>query len=239
MIDAVLLVLATAGVVAVVGHALGLSWPAAWVLGAVVAPTDATAVAAIARRMPRRQLTTLRAESLINDGTALVVFAIAVEVASGRGKFGLTDAAGQFLLSYGGGAVAGLLVAWVAGRARRYLHDPLLDNTVSVLTPFVAFLLAEEISASGVLAVVVCGLAMSQLLPAIIAAKTRMRARAFWQVSTFLLNGSLFVLVGLQLRRAIANLVSSSLAEAVVAALLVSAAVIGTRLVRCPGTLPG
>jgi Na+/H+ antiporter len=230
VIDAVLLVLATAGVVAVVGHALGLSWPVAWVLGAVVAPTDATAVAAIARRMPRRQLTTLRAESLINDGTALVVFAIAVEVATGRGEFGLTDAAGEFLLSYGGGAVAGLLVAWLAGRVRRYLHDPLLDNTVSVLTPFVAFLLAEEINASGVLAVVVCGLAMSQLLPVIIAAQTRLRARAFWQVSTFLLNGSLFVLVGLQLRRAIANLVSSSLAEAVVAALLVSAAVIGTRL---------
>jgi Na+/H+ antiporter len=230
VIDAVLLVLATAGVVAVVGHALGLSWSVAWVLGAVVAPTDATAVAAIARRMPRRQLTTLRAESLVNDGTALALFAIAVEVASGRSEFGFGDAAGEFLLSYGGGALAGLLVAFLAGRARRYLHDPLLGNAVGVITPFTAFLLAEEIHGSGVLAVVVCGLAMSQLGPLLIAAQTRVRARAFWQVSTFLLNGALFVLVGLQLREAIANLVSSSLAEAVVAALLVSAAVIGARL---------
>jgi monovalent cation/hydrogen antiporter len=229
MIDAVLLVLATAGVVAVVGHALGLSWPVAWVLGAVVAPTDATAVAAIARRMPRRQLTTLRAESLVNDGTALALFAIAVEVASGS-EFGLAGAVGQFVLSYVGGVLAGLAVAWLAGRARRYLHDPLLENTVGVLTPFTAFLVAEEIHASGVLAVVVCGLAMSQLGPLLIAAHTRQRARAFWTVSTFLLNGALFVLVGLQLRRAIANLVSSSLAEAIIAALLVSAAVIGTRL---------
>ncbi len=112
MIDAVLLVLATAGVVAVVGHALGLSWPVAWVLGAVVAPTDATAVAAIARRMPRRQLTTLRAESLVNDGTALALFAIAVQVASGD-EFGLVGAAGEFVLSYVGGVLAGLAVAWL------------------------------------------------------------------------------------------------------------------------------
>lgn len=228
--DAVLLVLATAGVVAVVGHALGLPWPAAWVLGAVVAPTDATAVAAIASRMPRRQLTTLRAESLINDGTALVLFAIAVEVAGGGGAFGFGSAVGEFVLSYAGGAAAGLVVAWLAGRARRYLHEPLLDNTVSVLTPFAAFLLAEEVHASGVVAVVVSGLVMSQTGPLLIAAQTRLRARAFWLVSTFLLNGALFVLVGLQLRRAVANLESSSLGAAVVAALLVSAAVIGTRL---------
>src|SRR3954452_9378120 len=95
-IDAVLLVLATAAVVAVVGHALGLSWPVAWVLGAVVAPTDATAVAAVARKLPRRQLTTLRAESLINDGTALALFAIAVDVATGRREFGWLGAAGGF-----------------------------------------------------------------------------------------------------------------------------------------------
>ncbi len=230
VIDSVLLVLATAGVVAVVGHALGLSWPVAWVLGAVVAPTDATAVAAIARRMPRRQLTTLRAESLVNDGTALALFAIAVEVASGREEFGWAGAVGGFALSYAGGAAAGLLVAWLATRARRLLHDPLLDNTVSVLTPFAAFLMAEEIHASGVLAVVVSGLAMSQIGPLLIAAQTRLRARAFWQVSTFLLNGALFVLVGLQLRSALEGLESSSLLDAVLAALLVSAAVIGTRL---------
>ncbi len=88
--------LATAGVVAAVGHALGLSWPVAWVLGAVVAPTDATAVAAVAGRLPRRSLTTLRAESLINDGTALVVFAIAVQAATGEQEFDWGSAVARF-----------------------------------------------------------------------------------------------------------------------------------------------
>jgi CPA1 family monovalent cation:H+ antiporter len=229
-IDSILLVLATAGVVAVVGHAFGLPWPVAWVLGAVVAPTDATAVAAVAGRMPRRQLTILRAESLINDGTALVVFAIAVDVASGREHFGWAGALGRFVLSYVGGVVAGLVVGWLTIHVRRFLHDPLLENTVSVLTPFAAFLLAEEVHASGVLAAVVTGLVGSQLGPRLIAAHTRVRSRAFWQLTTFLLNGALFVLVGLQLRGAMENLVSYTVAQAVVDALLVAAAVIGTRL---------
>jgi Na+/H+ antiporter len=230
MIDAILLVLATAGAVAVVGHAIGLSWPVAWVLGAVLAPTDATAVAAVVRRIPRRQLTILRTESLINDGTALVVFAIAVEVASGRAHFGWPGALGRFMLSYVGGAVVGLLVASLTVRARKIMHDPLLENTVNVLSPFVAFLLAEEIHASGVLAVVVCGLTLSQVNPRLVAAQTRVRSRAFWQLTAFLLNGALFVLVGLQLRGAVQSLTSYSIAEAVGYALLVSAVVIGIRL---------
>jgi Na+/H+ antiporter len=230
LIDSILLVLATAGVVAVVGHLVGLSWPTAWVLGAVVAPTDATAVAAVGGRMPRRQLTILRAESLINDGTALVVFAIAVEVATGKVTFSWAGAAGQFVLSYVGGATVGLLVAWLSLRTRRLTHTPVLENTVSVLTPFVAFLLAEQVHASGVLAVVVAGLAISRLGPRLIAAHTRVLSRAFWQLTTFLLNSALFVLVGLQLRDAVNGLVSYPTGAAVVAALLVSAAVIGTRL---------
>jgi len=231
VLDSTLLVLATAAAVAAVGHALGLSWPVAWVLGAVVAPTDATAVAAVARRMPRRQITMLRAESLINDGTALVVFAIAVEVATGTADFGWPGVITSFVVSYLGGAAVGLLIAWVTTRARKIMHDPLLENTVNVLAPFTAFLLAEQIHASGVLAVVVCGLALSQVNPRLVAAPTRVRSRAFWQLGTFLLNGALFVLVGLQLRSAVENLSSYSLASAVLAALLVSATVIGTRLV--------
>jgi len=230
MLSSILLVLATAGVVAVVGHAFGLSWPVAWVLGAVVAPTDATAVAAVAGRMPRRPLTSLRAESLINDGTALVVFAIAVQAATGEREFGWGSAVGSFGLSYLGGAAAGLLTARLATRARQIVREPLLENGISVLTPFAAFLIAEEIHASGVLAVVVCGLALSQIGPRMVSARTRLQAHAFWQVATFLLNGTLFVLVGLQLRNAVENLVSYSPAEAVFAALLVAAAVIGTRL---------
>jgi NhaP-type Na+/H+ or K+/H+ antiporter len=233
MLDSILLVLATAAAVAALGHALGLSWPVAWVLGAVVAPTDAAAVAAVARRMPRRQITMLRAESLINDGTALVVFAIAVEVATGGADFGWPGVISSFAISYLGGAAVGLLVTWVTTAARKIMHDPLLENTVNVLAPFTAFLLAEEIHASGVLAVVVCGLALSQVNPRLVAAQTRVRSRAFWQLGTFLLNGALFVLVGLQLRSAVENLSSYSIAFAVLAALLVSAVVIGTRWCGC------
>jgi CPA1 family monovalent cation:H+ antiporter len=231
IMSSVLLVLATAGTVAVVGHALGLSWPVAWVLGAVVAPTDATAVAAVAGRMPRRILTMLRAESLINDGTALVVFALAVAVATGAEQFSWPSALGAFALSYAGGAAAGLAVAWLAIRGRRLMaNNPLLENGISVLTPFAAYLLAEEVHASGVLAVVVCGLTLSQIGPRTIGARTRVQARAFWQVTTFLLNGTLFVLVGLQLRGAVEGLTSVSPAGAAVAALLVALTVIGTRL---------
>jgi monovalent cation/hydrogen antiporter len=230
ILSAVLLVLATAGVVAVVGHALGLSWPVAWILGAVLAPTDATAVAAVARRMPRRTLTTLRAESLVNDGTALALFAVAVEVATGEHAFSWGGTATAFGISYVGGAAAGLLTAWLGMRARRLVRNPLLENGISLLTPFVAFLMAEELRASGVLAVVVCGLMVSQYGPRVIGAQTRVQAEAFWRLAGFVLNGTLFVLVGLQLRGAVEGLSSTSLAEAAVQALLVAATVIGVRL---------
>ncbi|MCD2195145.1 Na+/H+ antiporter [Actinomycetospora endophytica] len=231
VLTSVFLVLATAGVVAVVGHALGLSWPVAWVLGAVVAPTDATAVTAIATGLPRRFLTTLRAESLVNDGTALVVFAVALAVATGEQSFSWPGALGRFALSYLGGALAGLLVAWLSVQARRIATDRLLENTVDVLTPFAAYLLAELVGASGVLAVVVVGLGMARMGPRITAARTRLQARGFWQISTFLLNGALFVLVGLQLRGALAALQDYSLGQAVLDAGLVALAVMGTRVV--------
>ena len=139
--------------------ALGLSWPVAWVLGAVVAPTDAAAVAAAwPSGCPGASLTTLRAESLINDGTALVVFALAVAVATGEEQSTWPSALGAASSpSYVGGAVAGLLAGLAGGRAGRRLmaNDPLLEKALSVLTPFAAFLLAEEVHACGVLAVVV------------------------------------------------------------------------------------
>ena len=107
---AVFLVIATAVVVAVVAHALGLSWPMAALLGTVVAPTDATAVAAVARRLPRRNLTTMRAESLINDGTALVLYAAAVSVANRHRATQLVENQRRRLLSYLGGIAVGLIV---------------------------------------------------------------------------------------------------------------------------------
>jgi CPA1 family monovalent cation:H+ antiporter len=230
MLGAIGLVIATAAVVAVVGHALGLPWPVAWILGAVLAPTDATAVSAIGGRMPRRTLTTLRAESLINDGTALVILAVAIEAATGHAPIGPLGIAWRFVFSYAGGAAAGLAVGWLSLQARRRVHDVLMASTVSVLTPFLAFLLAEQIHASGVVAVVVAGIFITQAGSLVITAQDRIRSRAFWQITTFLLNGTLFVLVGLALRGAVSGLTSYSITAAVRDALLVGLAVIGTRV---------
>jgi NhaP-type Na+/H+ or K+/H+ antiporter len=140
-----LLVLATAAAVAAVAHALGLDWGPAWVLGAALAPTDATAVSAIARGMPRRTTTILRAESLINDGTALVIYAIAIAITTGEQQFSTGRVGLQLLLSYAGGAVAGLAVAWLAVQVRKRLDNPIHETVVSILTPFTAFLLAETV----------------------------------------------------------------------------------------------
>ncbi|MEJ2865585.1 Na+/H+ antiporter [Actinomycetospora flava] len=231
VLSSVFLVLATAGAVAVTAHhVLGIGWPIAFVLGAIVAPTDATAVSAVARSLPRRELTMLRAESLVNDGTALVLFGVALAVALGEQEFSPLGALGDFALSYVGGTLIGLAVAWLAVLARRAARDPMLENVVSVLTPFVAFLLAEEIHASGVLAVVVCGLAIGRVGPRLISARTRVQAHAFWRITTFLLNAALFVLVGVQLPRALADVSSRSVGAAIGAALLIAAVVVVTRL---------
>jgi monovalent cation/hydrogen antiporter len=223
------LVVATAAAVAGVAHVLGLGWGPAWVLGAAVAPTDATAVGVIARALPRRTVTVLRAESLVNDGTALVIYGVAVGVTVGEQHFNPWEVSWLVALAYAGGAASGLLTARLAVLVRRHLDDPVLENVVSVLTPFVAFLGAAAAHASGVLAVVVCGLALSQSGPRIVRADTRQQARAFWGLSTFLLNGSLFVLVGLQAQASVRGLTSIGMARALAVAGCVAAVVIAAR----------
>ena len=223
------LVIATAWAVAAVGHALGLGWGPAWVLGAAVAPTDATAVGVLARALPRRSLTLLRAESLVNDGTALVIYALAIGLTRGQEHLAPLHVLGLLVLAYGGGAVAGVVTAFLAIQVRERLADPLLANVAIVVTPFVAFLLAEAVHASGVLAVVVCGLIMSQAGPRVSRAETRQQTNGFWTLASFLLNGALFVLVGLELQPAIRNLSSSALARGLVAVAAVAGAVIATR----------
>src|SRR5215217_2520378 len=223
------LVVATAAAVAAAANALGLPWGPAWVLGAALAPTDATAVAVLARVLPRRTVTTLRAESLVNDGTALVVYGLAVGVTVGEESLGTLHVSGLFLLSYGGGALAGVVVAWLATQTRRRLDDALLENVLILLTPFSAFLLAELVEASGVLAVVVCGLIMSQVGPRVGRADSRQLTVAFWTLSTYLLNGALFVLVGLEVQSATRGMTSTDLSRGLFAVAVVSAVVIGVR----------
>lgn len=229
VLNSTLLVVVTAAVVAVVAHALGLSWGAAWVLGAAVAPTDATAVGVLSRLLPRRDVTILRAESLVNDGTALVVYGVAVGVTTGEQHLSAAGVSGQLALSYGGGLAAGLALSWAVGRVQRRLDDPMQENLLALLGPFAAYLLAEEIGASGVLAVVVYGLVRGQVAPRQMQADTRQQGQAFWSLSAYLLNGALFVLVGLEMQTVVRGLTSASLARGLLAVVLVAFAVVATR----------
>ena len=191
VLSSVVLVVVTMAAVALAAQALGMDPRAAWVLGAVLAPTDAAAVAGLAKRLPRRTLTTLRAESLINDGTALVLFGVAV-VGGGRRRAadGRSSSAAASSPPTPAASLAGLLASGAVVLVRRRLDDPLREGALSVLTPFVAFLLAELVHASGVVAVVVAGLVLTHAGPRVIRARSRVQAFAFWDLSTFLINGA-------------------------------------------------
>lgn len=163
---AVPLVLATVAVVALLGVWFGLPPVVAVTLGAVVGPTDATAVASVAGRLPRRASTVLRAESLINDGTALTVYAVAVAAVPSNGRIDPGAGAARFLAAYGGGIAIGSMTAVFAVGARRVVQgSPVLENTVGVVTPLAAYLPAEELHVSGVLAVVTAGLVITPFAP--------------------------------------------------------------------------
>ena len=171
---AVGLVFVTAFAVAWLAASFGLPWPMALALGAILSPTDATAVAAVVRRLPRRQGTILRAESLLNDGTALVLYSVAVGAATAGASITAVSLSAQFVYAYAVGILIGLVIGFAAYQVRKLFHgDRLLSGTLSVLTPFVAYLPAELLGASGVVAVVVCGLVISQVGPRIITAATR------------------------------------------------------------------
>ncbi len=183
--------------VGIVVHAVlpGASWPAAFAIGAVVAPPDAVAATAIARRigLPRRIVTVLEGESLLNDATALVALRTAIVGATGVVAIGL-----EFGLAAGGGLLVGLAVYAVVGWMRRHVTDPVIDTSVSLLTPFVAYVAAEEIHASGVLAVVVAGLLLGHRAPVLQTASSRISERLNWRTISFLLENTVFLLIGLQ-----------------------------------------
>ena len=223
------LVFATAAAVAGTVHWLGLGWGPAWVLGAALAPTDATAVGVLARDLPRRTVTVLRAESLINDGTALVLYGLAVGVTVGEEHLAGWHVTWLLVLAYCGGVLAGALVGLVSWQVRRRMDDPMLEAIAMVVTPFAAFLLADVIHASGVLAVVACGLFMSQVTPRITGAVTRQIALPFWALSTTVLSSALFVLVGVSAQSAVRGLSSASMLRALGDVLVVTAVVIGVR----------
>ena len=223
------LVAATAAAVAAAAHGLGLAWGPAWVLGAALAPTDATAVGVLAGDLPRRTVTVLRAESLVNDGTALVLYGLAVGVTVGEQQLTGWHVTWLLVWSYVGGVLAGALIGLLSWQVRRRMDDPMLESIAMLVTPFAAFLLADATHASGVLAVVVCGLFMSQVTPRITGAVTRQIALPFWALSTTVLSSALFVLIGVSAQSAFRELNSTSMLRALVDVLVVTAVVIGVR----------
>ena len=229
------LVLFTIAVVAIVTHAAiaGLSWSAAFVLGAIIAPTDEVAAGAIAERLPlpRRIMTVLEGESLLNDATALVAYSVAVAVALG-GSFSPTGAGLLFIEASLGGIAVGLVAGWIIGQIRRYLHDPPVENTISLMSGFAAYLPAQALGVSGVLAVVTTGIYLGRLGPRIISSQTRLQGGQLWAVVVFLLNSLLFILVGLQLHHiTLAALSSHSAITLIAYAVLVVLTVILVRVI--------
>jgi CPA1 family monovalent cation:H+ antiporter len=198
---AVGLVIASAAAVAVVGHELipGLSWAAAFALGAIVAPPDAIAATAVATRfaVPRTLIALLEGESLLNDATALTLYRMALAAAA-AGTFSPVTAATTFAFAAVGGAAIGLAVAWVIAWIRTRLTDTPVEITVSLLTGYAAFLPAERVGASGVIAAVVAGLYLGSLRSRMMAADVRLTGRAVWEMFTFLLTGFVFIVTGLE-----------------------------------------
>lgn len=237
---AVGLVLTTMLVVAAVAHFLipDLSWHGAFVLGAVVSPTDPTAAAAIAERLglPRRIVALIEGESLVNDGTALVAYKFAV-VAVVTGTFSLADAAGSFVLNVAGGIAIGLGIGFLIRQVRRRLDDPPLEITISLLSGFFAYLPAQAAGVSGVLAAVTVGIYMGWHTPELTSAQTRLQGIAVWEIVFFLLNALLFTLIGLQLPGILDALSGRSTATLIGYAAAVTAAVIAARFLWVvPGT---
>jgi CPA1 family monovalent cation:H+ antiporter len=203
------LVLATTLVVGIVAHAVvpGLPWSVAFVLGAIVAPTDAVAASAVAGRLnlPARILATLGGESLVNDATALIAYRFAV-AAVVTGTFSLWEAGGRLVFVTLGGIAVGLAVGWAIVQVRRLLSDPSVENLVSLLTGFAAYLPAERLGASGVIATVTAGIYLGRVGPRFISPQTRVQGTAMWEMTTFILNGLIFILIGLQLPRVLSGI---------------------------------
>jgi monovalent cation/hydrogen antiporter len=225
------LVIATAVAVTWTARAFGMESHAASVLGAVLSPTDAAAVAGLAKQLPRRTLTVLRAESIINDGTALVLFTVSVSVAVGGSPVSPAALTARFIGSYLGGICAGLLVGLAVTQVRRRLDAPQEEGALSLLTPFAAFLLAQTIHCSGVVAVLVSALVLAYVGPYVIRARSRLQANAFWDLSTFLINGSLWVFVGVQMPNAVRGIshVDGGVRHAALLALAVTGVIIASR----------
>jgi Na+/H+ antiporter len=232
-LSTVVLVLVTMSAVACAAHLLvpGMPWEAAFVLGAIVSPTDPVAAATIMRRLdaPRRLVSAVEGEGLFNDASALVAYRFAV-AATVAGGFSLADAGLRFVLGAVGGVAIGLAVGWMSAWVRTRIYDVQISVTISLLTGYAAFLPAEAVGASAVLATVTAGIYMAVRSPEVLEAGPRLQGYFVWDIVDFLINATLFVLTGLQLRAIVGGLADYRFGALVAYALAVTGAVVAIRL---------
>jgi Na+/H+ antiporter len=228
------LVVFTLVTVAAVAQAVipGLGWPAAFALGAILAPTDALAATTVFRRLgaPRIVVTLIEGEALFNDATALVVYRTAV-FAVVAGGFIVSQAIAGFAVAVVGGIVIGLIVGRVAGEILRRLDDPPVEVAISLVIPFAAYLPADQLGLSGVLAAVAAGLIIGRRLGTILSPSSRILWLSTWKMVGFVLNGFVFVLIGLELPDILRGLGDRSPAHVLGLIALVCAVVVATRFV--------
>jgi CPA1 family monovalent cation:H+ antiporter len=202
---AIVLVLLTMTATAYLLHALtGLPLAVGFVFGALISPPDAVAALAVTKdlKVPRKIIVILEGESLVNDATSFISFRFAVAAVL-TGTFSLGQASAQFLLVAAGGIAVGLAVGWLATQVQKRLDDPPVQTMFSLLTPYVAYFSGEKLHVSGILAVVIAGIYYGWRAPRVLSGRMRLQAVPVWQMVTFILNGILFMLIGLQLPQVI------------------------------------
>ncbi len=223
----------TSWAVAAVTHAvIGMPFAVGFVLGAIVAPTDVVAPLAIVRQLgvPRRLVVVLEGEGLANDATALILYRFAV-AAVGTGLFSIGEAAGTFALIVIGEIAYGIGVGWFSLRLRRWARDPRVEITLSLLTPYAAFLLPQYLGGSGVLATVAAGLFVSWNGPLLIPAATRLQGIFFWDLIVYFLEGFVFLVTGMQTRTLLDRTDTVLLRDLAIAVPLVVAVLVVARII--------
>ena len=229
------LVAISAGVVAVLAMAFvpGMSWPLAAALGAIVSPPDAVAATAIAQRLavPRRIVSILEGESLLNDATALTIYRAALAAAAAAATVSVVGSLASFVFVALGGILIGLVVGWVTSWVRIRLTDTPVEITVSLITPYAAYLPAELLGVSGVLAAVTAGLFLGRRSSRIMGSEARLAGRAVWESLVFLLTGVVFLAIGFQISSIARGMDRTTLLQLTAVGVVVSLALIAVRAV--------
>jgi Na+/H+ antiporter len=219
--------------VAVAAHYLfDFNWATGFVLGAIIAPPDVVAPLAIARRLgiPRRLAVVLEGEGLANDATALILYRFAV-VAVATGVFSIEKASGTFILIVVGEILYGIGIGWLSLRLRQWAHEPRVEITLSLMTPYLSYWVPAHLGGSGVLATVACGLYVSWNGPLIISSATRLQGIFFWDLTVYLIEGLVFLLTGLQTRALIEQTQAFSIRELLIATAWTTLIIIAARFI--------